>query len=258
MTKRERRAAASECTIRHWARADLHWLFHGNLGLSRRHRRSIFLLSPSRIYQHGATLTVNPYRWARSIMSWTRRSSSSRAEHSGASSMLLQDRQARRSETPNNAAPSRYTCVAAEAGASMYDARQRMWRRCRFSADYGSGGLGRDRSELSREHVAILRRVNLKPLLALSGQGPRLWGRNRIMGAKKGEPVIITPPIEDYSRHLQAAAAAEFAIPDPLPRDTVNVMALHWNAGHRLWRSAAAYTTVKDENKHDFYPTLII
>ena len=28
-------------------------------------------------------------------------------------------------------------------------------------------------------------------------------------GAKKGEPVIITPPIEDYSRHLQAAAAAE-------------------------------------------------
>ena len=43
-------------------------------------------------------------------------------------------------------------------------------------------------------------------------------------GAKKGEPVIITPPIEDYSRHLQAAAAAELkVIPDPLPRDTVNV-----------------------------------
>ena len=43
-------------------------------------------------------------------------------------------------------------------------------------------------------------------------------------GAKKGEPVIITPPIEDYSRHLQAAAAAEMkAVPGPLTRDTVNV-----------------------------------
>ena len=43
-------------------------------------------------------------------------------------------------------------------------------------------------------------------------------------GAEKGEPVIVTPPIEDYSKELQAAAAAEMkAIPDPCPRDTVNV-----------------------------------
>ena len=42
-------------------------------------------------------------------------------------------------------------------------------------------------------------------------------------GAKKGEPVIVTPPIEDYSKELQAAAAEMKAIPDPCPRDTVNV-----------------------------------
>ena len=43
-------------------------------------------------------------------------------------------------------------------------------------------------------------------------------------GAKKGEPVIVTPPIEAYSKELQAAAAAEMeAIPGPCPRDTVNV-----------------------------------
>ena len=43
-------------------------------------------------------------------------------------------------------------------------------------------------------------------------------------GAKKGEPVIVTPPIEDYSKELQAAAAEMKAIPDPCPRDTVNVV----------------------------------
>ena len=43
-------------------------------------------------------------------------------------------------------------------------------------------------------------------------------------GAKKGEPVIVTPPIEAYSKELQAAAAAEMkAISDPCPRDTVIV-----------------------------------
>ena len=42
-------------------------------------------------------------------------------------------------------------------------------------------------------------------------------------GAKKGEPVIVTPPIEDYSKELQAAAAEMKAIPDPCPRDTVMV-----------------------------------
>ncbi len=40
--------------------------------------------------------------------------------------------------------------------------------------------------------------------------------------AEKGEPVIVPPPIEAYSKELQAAAAAEMkAIPDPCPRDTV-------------------------------------
>ena len=43
-------------------------------------------------------------------------------------------------------------------------------------------------------------------------------------GAKKGEPVIVTPPIETYSKELQDAAAAEMrAIPGPCPRDTANV-----------------------------------
>ena len=41
-------------------------------------------------------------------------------------------------------------------------------------------------------------------------------------GAKKGEPVIVTPPIEDYSKAVQATAAAEMkAISGPCPRDTV-------------------------------------
>ena len=43
-------------------------------------------------------------------------------------------------------------------------------------------------------------------------------------GAKKGEPVIVTPPIEAYSKELQAAAAAEMkSLNGPCPRDTVNV-----------------------------------
>ena len=43
-------------------------------------------------------------------------------------------------------------------------------------------------------------------------------------GAEKGEPVIVTRPIEAYSKELQDAAAAEMkAIPGPCPRDTVNV-----------------------------------
>ena len=43
-------------------------------------------------------------------------------------------------------------------------------------------------------------------------------------GAKKGEPVIVTPPIDAYSKKLQAAAAAEMkALNGPCPRDTVNV-----------------------------------
>ena len=42
--------------------------------------------------------------------------------------------------------------------------------------------------------------------------------------AEQGETVIVTPPIETYSRELQAGAAAEMkAIPSPCPRDTVNV-----------------------------------
>ena len=43
-------------------------------------------------------------------------------------------------------------------------------------------------------------------------------------GAKQGEPVIITPPIEAYSKERQAAATAEMkAISDSCPRDTFNV-----------------------------------
>ena len=43
-------------------------------------------------------------------------------------------------------------------------------------------------------------------------------------GAKKGEPVIVTPPIEAYSKELQDAAAAEMkSLNGPCPRDTVNV-----------------------------------
>ena len=43
-------------------------------------------------------------------------------------------------------------------------------------------------------------------------------------GAEKGEPVIVTPPIEAYSKELRDAAAAEMkALNGPCPRDTVNV-----------------------------------
>ena len=43
-------------------------------------------------------------------------------------------------------------------------------------------------------------------------------------GAEKGEPVIVTPPIEAYSKEPHDAAAAEMkAIPGPCPRDTINV-----------------------------------
>ena len=42
-------------------------------------------------------------------------------------------------------------------------------------------------------------------------------------GAEKGEPVIVTPPNEAYSKELQAAAAVEMlAISGPCPQDTVN------------------------------------
>ena len=43
-------------------------------------------------------------------------------------------------------------------------------------------------------------------------------------GAEKGEPTLVTPPIETYSKELQDAAAAERkALNGPCPRDTVNV-----------------------------------
>ena len=43
-------------------------------------------------------------------------------------------------------------------------------------------------------------------------------------GAEKGEPTLVTPPIEAYSKELQDAAAAEMkALNGPCPRDTVNV-----------------------------------
>ena len=43
-------------------------------------------------------------------------------------------------------------------------------------------------------------------------------------GAEKGEPVIVAPPIEDYSKEPRPAAAAEMkSLNGPCPRDTVNV-----------------------------------
>ena len=45
-----------------------------------------------------------------------------------------------------------------------------------------------------------------------------------LRGAEKGEPVIVTPPNETYSKGLQAAAAAEMkSLNGPCSRDTVNV-----------------------------------
>ena len=42
--------------------------------------------------------------------------------------------------------------------------------------------------------------------------------------AKKGEPVIVTPPIEAHSNDVQAAATEGMkSIADPCPRDTVVV-----------------------------------
>ena len=53
------------------------------------------------------------------------------------------------------------------------------------------------------------------------GGGGAYWDYK---GAEKGEPVIVTPPIEAYSKELQDAAAAEMkALNGPCPRDTVNV-----------------------------------
>ena len=44
-------------------------------------------------------------------------------------------------------------------------------------------------------------------------------------GAKKGEPVFVTPPIETYSKELQDAAAVEMkSLNGPCPRDTVIVV----------------------------------
>ena len=43
-------------------------------------------------------------------------------------------------------------------------------------------------------------------------------------GAKKGEPVMVTPPIEAYSKELQAATAEMKSLNGPFPRDTVNVV----------------------------------
>ena len=43
-------------------------------------------------------------------------------------------------------------------------------------------------------------------------------------GAEKGEPTLVTPPIEAYSKELQDAAAEEMkALNGPCSRDTVNV-----------------------------------
>lgn len=43
-------------------------------------------------------------------------------------------------------------------------------------------------------------------------------------GAEKGEPVIVTPPLEEYATAVQSAAAAEMAsLPGPCPRDKVVV-----------------------------------
>ena len=58
------------------------------------------------------------------------------------------------------------------------------------------------------------------------------WGNQ---AAKKGGPVIVTLPIEDYSKELQAAAAAKVrAIGDPCSRDMVNVTVVP-----RAWSSTA-------------------
>ena len=42
------------------------------------------------------------------------------------------------------------------------------------------------------------------------------------VGVRKGEPVIVTPPFEAYSKERQAATAAEMkTLNGPCPRDTV-------------------------------------
>ena len=43
-------------------------------------------------------------------------------------------------------------------------------------------------------------------------------------GAEKGESVMVTPPIEAYSKELQAAIAEMKSLNGPFPRDTVNVV----------------------------------
>ena len=61
-------------------------------------------------------------------------------------------------------------------------------------------------------------------------------------GAEKGEPTIVTPPIETYYKELQDAAAGEMrAIPDG---ERQRLLCTE-TPGHRLRRSATAHTISK-------------
>ena len=78
---------------------------------------------------------------------------------------------------------------------------------------------------IARDLILLLPTECLTAASSVVGAGPSAVGAYYdYKGAEKGEPVIVTLPVEAYSKELQAAAAAEMkAISDSCPRDTVNV-----------------------------------
>lgn len=106
----------------------------------------------------------------------------------------------------------------------------------RWPAPSGWGGVGRRvaRRRLHLQPRLVWRSIAIAVILLLPtgcvtavgsvvGAGASSIGAYwDYRGAKKGEPVIVTPPIEAYSNDVQAAAAAEMkALAGPCPRDTV-------------------------------------
>lgn len=106
----------------------------------------------------------------------------------------------------------------------------------RWQAPSGWGGVGRRvarrRLYPKPKHawrIFAIALILLLPTGCLTAAGSVVGAGASAVGAywdwkaaKKGEPVIVTPPIEAYSKEVQAAAAAEMkALAGPCPRDTV-------------------------------------
>lgn len=108
----------------------------------------------------------------------------------------------------------------------------------RWQAPSSWGGVGRRvrrrRLYLKRKHawqIFVIALILLVPTGCVTvassvvGAGASAVGAYwDYRGAEKGEPVIVTPPLEEYATAVQSAAAAEMAsLPGPCPRDKVVV-----------------------------------